>query len=108
MTNWGHAPAGPVPSKVPIDSVRRLGGLNRSLPMGGWAKGMPPKDSTLFLTFPRTVASGDGIVTVAVFAARSSMVGFGAAVTPRRGERSTRAVVSRRAMVTGKLWAGRS
>lgn len=69
-TIWGHAPAGPVPSKTPRDLSRRLGGLNRSCPTGGSAYGIPPKDSTLFFTLPRMVA--EGRMTVAVPVARSS------------------------------------
>ena len=69
-TCWGQAPAGPVASKTPKDSVRRTGGFIRNGPRGGFAYGIPPNDSTPFLTLPSIVPAGT--TAVAVLAARRS------------------------------------
>jgi len=58
---------------VPIGSVNGCGGLSRRVPVGGWAKGMPLKVSTVVPSEPIIVPAGYAIVTVGV--ARFSMTG---------------------------------
>jgi len=46
--------------------VRDWGGFSRRVPVGGFANGIPLKDSTLVPTEPMMVAAGEAIVTVGV------------------------------------------
>ena len=53
--NCGHAVGTPVAVTVPIEVVIGCGGFNRSTPIGGWAYGMPLKESMLSNVDPTTV-----------------------------------------------------
>lgn len=72
VRNCGHARAFRVPSIVPTLEAMGFGGFNRSDPTGGWAYGMPLKESTPEELEPTTVAYDR--VTVGE-AARFSIVG---------------------------------
>jgi hypothetical protein len=71
---------------VPIGSVNGCGGLSRRVPVGGSAKGMPLKVSTVVPTEPIIVLTGYAMVTVGV--TRFSMTGAARATekTPKRGK----------------------
>ncbi len=56
--NWGHAFAVPVAVTVPRGAVRGCGGFRRRERVGGFAKGIPLKDSTEVPVEPIMVAAG--------------------------------------------------
>ncbi len=57
---------------VPRGAVRDWGGFRRRVPVGGFAKGIPLKDSTELPVEPMMVPAGEATVTVGVAARRST------------------------------------
>lgn len=77
---------------MPKEELSRYGGFNLKAPTGGWANGMPAKDSVLSLTIPTTVPSA--MVTVGWAASCRSTIGPPSTETVPR-----RAVIKQRILV---------